>query len=110
MTNPAYVVGFLDVTGDFDPSLLFVMGGAFGVHAVLYRIVRRRASPLWARAFSVPQPGDVDVRLVLDAAIFGVGWGLTGYCPGPALTGFASLNPDTVVFVAAMVLGMTIFA
>lgn len=106
MTVPAKVVGFLDFTGDWDPTLMFVMGGAIAVHAIVYRVVRGRASPLFAERFQLPTRKDIDARLVLGAAIFGLGWGLGGYCPGPAVTSLISGDVEVVAFVAAM-LGAT---
>jgi uncharacterized protein len=110
MTNPARIIGFLDFTGDFDPSLVFVMGGAVSVHALLFRVVRRRPSPLLGSTFSVPPNASIDIRLLAGSALFGVGWGLAGYCPGPALTGLVALELDTSVFVGTMLLGMFLFA
>jgi uncharacterized membrane protein YedE/YeeE len=108
MTRPAKVIGFLDVTGDWDPSLAFVMGGALAVHLALYRLIRRRPSPLLDARFHVPTRRDVDVRLVAGAALFGAGWGLAGFCPGPALVSAAS-GPEAALFVAAMLVGMYLF-
>lgn len=105
MTQPAKVIGFLDVTGHWDPSLAFVMGGAVLVYAVLFRLFVRRPTPLFESKFHLPSRRDIDSRLVIGAAIFGIGWGLAGYCPGP---GFASLTAGRLplVFVAALILGM----
>lgn len=107
MTEPRNVIGFLDITGSWNPRLAFVMAGAIGVHAMLlWAIARRRGGrPPWAR-----RPARLDGKLVLGSAIFGVGWGLSGYCPGPALVslGFASLGfalPAAYGFVAAMIVG-----
>jgi uncharacterized membrane protein YedE/YeeE len=108
MTQPSKVMSFLDFTGDWDPSLAFVMAGAIAVHAVLYRVVRRRPSPLFQATFHVPTRRDVDPRLVAGAAIFGLGWGLGGFCPGPGIVSAASLDPSALVFVAAMLGGMLI--
>ncbi|MDQ3031196.1 MAG: YeeE/YedE family protein [Myxococcota bacterium] len=102
MTVPAKVIGFLDFAGAWDPTLMFVMAGAIAVHAVVYRLVRRRASPLFADAFQVPTRKDIDARLVLGAAIFGVGWGLGGYCPGPAVSSLVTGSLSPLAFVAAM--------
>ena len=105
MTRPAKVLGFLDLFGDWDPSLAFVMAGAIGVHALGYRLVRRRARPLADERFWVPGRGAIDARLLFGAALFGVGWGLSGYCPGPALVSLATASPGVLVFVLALVLG-----
>lgn len=102
MTLPAKVAGFLDFTGAWDPTLMFVMGGAIAVHAVVYRAVRGRASPLLAERFQLPTRKDIDARLILGAAIFGLGWGLGGYCPGPAVTSLVSGHGEVFAFVAAM--------
>lgn len=105
MTQPAKVVGFLDFSSHWDPSLAFVMGGALLVHAVLYRLIRRRPAPLLERKFHLPERRDVDRRLIAGAALFGVGWGLAGYCPGPGLTSiFAGVLP--LVFALSMAAGM----
>lgn len=106
MTLPSKVVGFLDVTGAWDASLAFVMMGAIAVHAVLYRLVRRRGSPLFDGVFHVPTRRELDGRLLLGAALFGVGWGLGGFCPGPALVSAASGAGAAILFVVAMLAGM----
>jgi uncharacterized protein len=105
MTRPAKVLGFLDLFADWDPSLALVMAGAIAVHALGYRLVRRRAVPLADERFWVPEGGKIDARLLSGAALFGVGWGLAGYCPGPALVSLASAAPGVLVFVLALVLG-----
>lgn len=102
MTMPSKVRGFLDFTGAWDPTLVFVMGGAIGVHALAYRMVRGRAAPLLGDRFHLPTREDLDARLMLGAAVFGIGWGLGGYCPGPALTSIVSGSSTVLVFVAAM--------
>lgn len=105
MTQPARVQGFLDVLGDWDPTLALVMAAALLTHAPLYRLIRRLPHPLWDLRFHVPTRRDLDRRLIAGAALFGVGWGLAGYCPGPALVSLGTgLAP--VVFVAAMIAGM----
>nr|WP_304503103.1 MULTISPECIES: DUF6691 family protein [Myxococcaceae] len=110
MTDPARVRGFLDVTGAWDPSLAFVMGGALGTHALLRRLIlRTRARPLLAPAFPDLSHTRVDARLLGGAAIFGVGWGLVGYCPGPAFTALATGAPVALLFVGAMLAGMLLF-
>lgn len=106
MTQPSKVVGFLDVTGAWDPSLALVMGGALGTHALLRRFVMARPRPLLAPAFSVPTRSDLDARLVAGAAIFGVGWGLGGFCPGPAIVALGGGMPAALVVVPAMLAGM----
>lgn len=106
MTQPQKVVGFLDFAGRWDASLAFVMMGAIGVHAVLFRLILRRSSPLLGGTFALPTQSSVDRRLVLGAAIFGVGWGLGGVCPGPGLVSVASGASTMLLFVGAMVAGM----
>ena len=109
MTDPARVVGFLDFTGAWVPSLAFVMGGALGTHALLRRLILRRRAPVLAPAFPVTTNSRLDARLVGGSALFGVGWGLAGYCPGPAFTQLASGSGTLLLFVAAMVAGMGLF-
>jgi uncharacterized membrane protein YedE/YeeE len=106
MSDPRKVLAFLNVFGAWDASLIFVMVGAIGVYALAYRVIRRRDRPLFAPAFSVPERRAIDARLLLGAACFGVGWGLSGYCPGPALLGLSSLGAGVSVFVLAMAIGM----
>jgi hypothetical protein len=109
MTLPEKVIGFLDVTGEWDPALIGVMGGAVLLYAVVWRWARRMERPLVAPTFSLPTRADLDARLIGGAAIFGVGWGLSGLCPGPALVSVgagASGLPGVLVFVVAMILGM----
>ncbi|MGK3995587.1 DUF6691 family protein [Sorangium sp. So ce1024] len=120
MTQPSKVIGFLDVAGDWDPSLAFVMVGAISVHLLAYRLLRwqegrERAGaahaprfPLLADRMDVPTRTDLDARLFAGAALFGVGWGLAGYCPGPALASLATGSRAVLVFAAAMVAGMLI--
>lgn len=108
MTRPSKVLAFLDVGGAWDPSLALVMLGAIGVHVVAVAVARRRSSPLLAPKFSWPARTHIDMPLLAGAALFGVGWGLGGFCPGPALTTAASGNLAAIAFVVAMVGGMTI--
>lgn len=105
MTMPEKVVGFLDLFGAWDPTLAFVMMGAIAVHFIAYRIIIRRPSPLFDRRFDVPTAKAIDARLVLGAAIFGIGWALAGFCPGPALVSAASGSLAAVVFVVGMTIG-----
>jgi uncharacterized membrane protein YedE/YeeE len=106
MTQPSKVIGFLDFGGAWDPSLAFVMAGAIGVHFFIARRPRTMKAPLFADAFALPTRTKLDAPLVVGAAVFGVGWGLGGYCPGPAIVSLASLAPATLVFVVAMGVGM----
>ena len=105
MTQPAKIVGFLDFTGHWDASLAMVMVGAIGVHLLCYRLIRRRSAPVLAPAFSATPAERVDTRLVLGAALFGLGWGLGGYCPGPAFVSLAT-GGGVVVLVVGMLGGM----
>jgi len=105
MTQPAKVLAFLDVTGAWNPTLLFVMGGAVGIHFWAYRWVRTRSAPRLGGTFVLPTRTSIDLRLCGGAALFGVGWGLAGYCPGPALVSLASGTMPVLVFVASMLAG-----
>jgi uncharacterized membrane protein YedE/YeeE len=109
MTDPARVRAFLDVTGKWDASLAFVMAGALGTHALLRRFIVRHPKPVLAAAFPTASHTKVDRRLLVGAALFGAGWGLSGYCPGPALTSLASGASTALTFVAAMLGGMLLF-
>jgi uncharacterized membrane protein YedE/YeeE len=107
MTQPARVIGFLDVSHGWDPSLAFVMGGAVTVYAVTFRCIRRgRARPWFDGTFHLPTRRDIDVSLLAGAALFGIGWGLGGFCPGPGLVAAAAGSGTGVVFVGAMLGGM----
>jgi uncharacterized protein len=106
MTRPIKVIGFLDFFGAWDASLAFVMIGAMAVYFVAYRSSRAMRSPLLAPDFALPKRSDLDAKLILGAAIFGAGWGLGGFCPGPALTSLASGALPVLIFVVAMGLGM----
>jgi uncharacterized membrane protein YedE/YeeE len=108
MTNPAKVQGFLDVAGRWDPSLAFVMGGAIMIGLVAFRLAGKRERSLLGAAMRLPTARQVDRRLVLGGLAFGAGWGLAGYCPGPALASIA-LGGKPLVFAAAMVAGMALF-
>lgn len=108
MTQPQKVIGFLDPFS-WDPSLIFVMVGAISVHAVLYPLVLRRRSPLIDIQWHVPTRNDITVRLVAGSAIFGIGWGLGGFCPGPGVTSLVTGDLRAVVFVSAMIAGMLLF-
>jgi len=106
MANPAKVQNFLDLAGAFDPSLIFVMAGAVVATFAGYRLVLRRPRPVLAERFYLPAAKDIDARLVGGAALFGIGWGLSGFCPGPAITSLALLAKGTLVFVPAMLAGI----
>ena len=109
MTQPARVIGFLDVAGRWDPTLALVMAAALAVYAPLYRLVVRRRAPLLGERFEIPTRRDLDPALLLGAAVFGVGWGLAGFCPGPAIVSLASGRLGPLVFTAAMLAGMALY-
>lgn len=105
MADPSKVLGFLDVAGAWDPSLAFVMGGALSVYAPLHFLIRRRKAPLFAPEFLPLTKFRIDAPLLAGSVLFGVGWGLSGYCPGPALTNLSTGAPEVLLFVAAMLAG-----
>lgn len=109
MVNPARVLGFLDVSRQWDPTLAFVMAAALLITALGYRVVLSNDKPWFEAGFSVPTNRVIDARLIVGAALFGMGWGVAGLCPGPALVGVATLNTDIAVFVLAMIAGMIAF-
>ena len=106
MSNPENVIGFLDITGNWNPSLMLVLLSAVIVTGIGYRLVWQRTQPLFELDFSVPTSRILDGRLMTGSAIFGIGWGLVGLCPGPALSSVVSGNSSVYVFIAAMVGGM----
>lgn len=106
MTDADKVLGFLNLAGDWDPSLAFVMAGAIGVHLVLYKRIIRRQSPIFDGSFHIPSRRDITPQLVGGAALFGVGWGLGGFCPGPGLVSLSGLGSSAAVFVVFMLSGM----
>lgn len=109
MTQPQKVIGFLDLFGNWDPSLIFVMIGAIVVHFVMYKLIRKRKSPLLSSDWHVPNNKEITPALVFGAFIFGVGWALGGFCPGPAITSLASFNKTPFVFVISLIAGMYLF-
>ncbi|HYG86541.1 MAG TPA: YeeE/YedE family protein [Azospirillum sp.] len=109
MVNPAKVLGFLDITGRWDPSLALVMAGALAVAMLGFRVALRRPAPLLDEQFALPGGQGIDGRLVTGAALFGVGWGLVGFCPGPAVASLAFGLGDSFTFVAAMFVGMWLY-
>jgi len=108
MTDTNKVLGFLDLAGDWQPALAFVMGSAVLVALVGFRVTRLRSRPLFDERFHLATSRSVDTRLLGGAALFGIGWGVYGYCPGPAVTGLIYGRPDTVAFVIAMAVGMAV--
>jgi uncharacterized membrane protein YedE/YeeE len=109
MTDPSKVLGFLDLAGLWDPSLAFVMGGAILVSLGAFTLAKKRTTSLLGGAMQMPTSRDIDQRLVTGSLLFGAGWGLAGFCPGPALVSLGTGNPKAVVFVTAMLAGMALF-
>jgi uncharacterized membrane protein YedE/YeeE len=105
MIDPNKVQNFLDVTGHWDPSLLFVMIGAVSVAMAAFRFILKRPAPLWAPSFQLPQKKSLDLQLIGGAAIFGIGWGMSGYCPGPSVTGLSLFSLESVIMILAIYLG-----
>jgi hypothetical protein len=106
MANPAKVLNFLDVAGSWDPSLAFVMAGAVAVTAIGCRMMLAWPRPIFAAEFQLPTQRTIEARILVGPVIFGVGWGLSGFCPGPALTSLSLAAPGTLAFVPAMLIGM----
>ena len=109
MANPAKVLGFLDLAGRWDPSLAFVMAGAIAVGAIAFALARTRTASLLDAPMKLPSEQRIDRRLLAGALVFGVGWGIAGFCPGPALVAIGMGSTKAVVFVVAMLAGMGIF-
>jgi len=109
MADPGKVIGFLDLAGRWDPSLAFVMAGAICVGAAVFAFGKRRARSFLGAAMHIPTRRDIDVRLVAGSIVFGIGWGIGGFCPGPALVSFGSGQDKAAVFVAAMLGGMLLY-
>ena len=109
MTDPGKVLGFLDLAGLWDPSLAFVMGGAILVGVFAFAVARKRTTSVLGGAMQLPTARHIDRRLVLGSLLFGVGWGIAGFCPGPAIVSLGAGEPKAVVFVLAMLAGMGIF-
>ena len=108
MTDPARVRGFLDIFGDWDPTLAFVMGGAVLVMAIAWRIQPRLAHPVFAETFALPDRSDLTPKLIGGSALFGIGWGIAGLCPGPGIAALVIQPTSAAIFVAAMLAGMGI--
>ncbi|SIO14334.1 DUF6691 family protein [Vannielia litorea] len=106
MANPAKVINFFDVAGTWDPSLAFVMGGALLATFIGYRVVLRRPAPVWGASFNLPGTRQIDARLIGGSLVFGVGWGIAGFCPGGALPALGTGRIDVIVFVAALIAGI----
>jgi len=107
MTQPAKVLGFLDILGRWDPTLAFVMAGALVISSIGYTLARHQKRPIITERHLWPDRTDIDRPLVMGSVLFGIGWGLAGLCPGPALENLASLSPRVIVFVIAMIVGMS---
>ncbi len=105
MIDPNRVLGFLDVAGKWDPTLIFVLGGAVGVTLISFRFVLRLKHPVYEEQFSLPTRKDIDLTLILGAAIFGIGWGIAGYCPGPGITALVLKSVNPFLFLLAFVAG-----
>ncbi|SPH27545.1 hypothetical protein ASD8599_04011 [Ascidiaceihabitans donghaensis] len=106
MANPAKVINFFDIAGTWDPSLAFVMGGAVIVTFIGYRLVLKRPAPVFEPAFDIPNNQKLDAKLLTGAGVFGIGWGIAGFCPGGALPALGTLDTRVIIFVAALVGGM----
>jgi len=109
MTDPGKVIGFLDLFGAWDPSLALVMGGAIGVGIFAFAIARKRTTSFFGGAMHLPTRSDVDQRLIVGSLAFGAGWGLAGFCPGPAIVSMAAGQPKALLFFVAMMVGMGVF-
>jgi len=110
MADPGKVLGFLDLAGNWDPSLALVMGGAVAVGLLAFALVKRRRATYLGEPLQLPTSRAIDRRLVLGSTLFGIGWGIAGFCPGPALTSLGTGNPKALLFVLGMLAGMGIFA
>ena len=109
MTQPKKVLGFLDVFGEWDPSLMGVMVGAILIYSIAYRWVLKRQRPLLEEKLQIPEPKKIDRPLIVGAFIFGIGWGLAGFCPGPALTSLGTLQTTPILFCLGLFGGMFVF-
>ena len=109
MTDPSKVIGFLDLAGSWDPSLAMVMGGAIAVGFFAFGTAKKRTNNFFGGALHLPTSSDIDKRLLLGSLLFGAGWGLAGFCPGPGIVSMADGQPKAVVFVVAMIAGMLVF-
>lgn len=105
MVDPARVSGFLDISGSWDPTLLLVMGGALAVTIPAFPLILKRKTPLFSATFSLPTKKDLDWKLIYGAILFGIGWGIAGFCPGPAISALVTGMPEVIGFVLAMMAG-----
>ena len=108
MTNPAKVLGFLDLFGQWDPSLIFVMLGAIIVSSPFFFLFKSKTKPLFAQTFSIPEIKRIDAKLIIGSSLFGIGWGAVGLCPGPAISSLALLNNYSLAFIASMLFGFVL--
>lgn len=109
MTRPEKVIGFLDLFGNWDPSLMFVMMGAIGLHFFLYKVIRKRQAPRFEQRWHVPTNTQLTPQLIIGAILFGAGWALAGLCPGPALVSLLSFDPRILFFVGSMLAGVFLY-
>ena len=109
MMNPEKVIGFLDFFGAWDPALIFVMGGGVTLNFVLFKFILKRKNPILTPVFSLPSNNKIDKRLIIGAALFGIGWGIGGVCPGPGISNLFLFNPKVIVFLIFLILGMVLF-
>ena len=105
MTNPEKVIGFLSITDNWDPSLMFVMIGAIVISAPIFYLLRNKTKPLFDVKFEIPTIKNLDKQLILGSSLFGIGWGIVGFCPGPAISSLFLLNPLSILFVISMIVG-----
>ena len=110
MTNPNKVIGFLNITGKWDPTLLVVLGSGTGLTFILFQFVLKRPNPILVESFSLPTRRDIDFKLVAGATLFGAGWALGGFCPGPAIVSSATMLPGALAFLGAMAIGSFAYA
>jgi uncharacterized membrane protein YedE/YeeE len=110
MTNPSKVIGFLDITGNWDPSLAFVMGGALSIYLLGYKLILpRRSKPIDGGEFQIPTRKDIDAQLIIGSVVFGIGWALAGFCPGPGITAIVTGQEQVLTFAASMSVGVLIY-
>lgn len=108
MINPKKVIGFLDIFGNWDPSLIFVMLGGICVNLIFFKIILKRSSPVLGAKFSLPEIKQVDKKLVIGSAIFGIGWGISGVCPGPAVANLFLFETGMIIFITSLIVGILI--
>ena len=109
MTQPEKVIGFLDIFGTWDPSLMFVMVGAIGIHSVAYLFIKKTQKPILSSEWHLPKQSQITKSLIFGSLLFGIGWGLAGYCPGPALVSIVTLQNEVLVFILSMIIGMVLY-